>query len=56
MQQETNVSFGIKWGVLIGVVYSVLLLLRYTTGATNPIMLGLWAFVGYLAVFFLIFI
>jgi glucan phosphoethanolaminetransferase (alkaline phosphatase superfamily) len=56
MQQETNVSFGIKWGVLIGVVYSVLLLLRYTTGATNPIMLGLWAFVGYLAVLILLLI
>ena len=54
MQQETNISFGVKWGIIIGFVYSVLLLMRYTTGATNPVMLGLWAFFGYLLVLILL--
>lgn len=50
MQKESNISFGVKWGIIIGVAYTILLLLRYSTGATNPIMLGLWAFVGYIIV------
>lgn len=56
MQENSNVSHGIKWGIIIGFIYSILLLVRYTTGATNPIMLGLWAFVGYLAVLILLLI
>jgi hypothetical protein len=47
MQKESNIAFGVKWGIIIGIVYTILLLLRYSTGASNPIMLGLWAFVGY---------
>jgi hypothetical protein len=54
MQEQSNISHGVKWGIIIGFVYSVLLLLRYTTGATNPIMLGLWAFLGYSIVLILL--
>lgn len=54
MQQETNISHGIKWGVIIGFVYSIFLLIRYSTGASNPILLGLWSFVGYAVVLILL--
>jgi len=47
MQHQSNISHGVKWGIIIGFIYSVFLLLRYGTGATNPILLALWAFLGY---------
>lgn len=56
MQNETNVSHGLKWGVIIGVVYCILLFLRYNLGGSNPLMLGVWTFVGYVIVLALLFI
>jgi hypothetical protein len=56
MQNETNVSHGLKWGVIIGIVYCVFLFLRYTLGGTNPLLLGLWTSIGYLVVLILLFI
>jgi glucan phosphoethanolaminetransferase (alkaline phosphatase superfamily) len=56
MQKETNVSHGLKWGVIIGIAYCLFLLLRYNMGGTNPMMLGLWTFIGYVAVLILLFI
>ncbi|MBA2744787.1 MAG: DUF4199 domain-containing protein [Flavisolibacter sp.] len=56
MQQETKTAHAIKWGVIIRLVYSVMLFLRYSMGASNPIMLGLWTFVGYITVLVLMLI
>src|SRR4051812_47178176 len=47
MQHESNISHGVKWGIIIGVVYCFLLWLRYSTGASNLMILGTWTFVGY---------
>ncbi len=56
MDKETNISHGLKWGVIIGVVYCILLLLRYNQGQTNAMMFGIWAFLGYIIVLILLFI
>ena len=56
MQEQSNISHGVKWGVIIGIVYSILLFLRYNSGAGNPVMLGLWSFLGYIIVLILMFV
>jgi hypothetical protein len=56
MEKETNVSHGLKWGVIIGIVYCFFLFLRYTFGGTNPMMLSLWTFLGYVVVLILLYI
>ena len=56
MHKESNVSFGVKWGIIIGFIYSLFLFMRYSNGAGNPVMLGIWAFVGYIAVLVLLLI
>ena len=50
MQKESNIAHGIKWGIIIGAVYCIMLFLRYSAGDTNPIMLAVWSFVGYAVV------
>jgi hypothetical protein len=50
MEQETNTTHAIKWGVIIGLVYSVLLWLRYMSGGSSPIMMGVWALFGYIVI------
>jgi len=47
MQQQTNLSHGLKWGLLIGAAYIILLYARYASAASNPIMMGLWTLIGY---------
>ncbi|HEX6333329.1 MAG TPA: DUF4199 domain-containing protein [Flavisolibacter sp.] len=54
MQQQPYVSHGVKWGFIIGLVYSALLYLRFSTGATDPLMHGIWTMVGYLVVLVLL--
>ena len=54
MRKETNVSHGLAWGGIIGLVYCVFLFLRYNQGHGNPIYFGLWAVVGYIAVLVLL--
>ena len=55
MQQETPASHAIKWGIIIGLVYCVLLWLLYSLGSENMIMLGVWSFVGFIIVMILLF-
>jgi hypothetical protein len=50
MQKETNVVHGLKWGIIIGIVYCLFLFLRYNQGAKNPMLFGLWTLVGYIIV------
>lgn len=56
MEKQKNVEHGLKWGVIIGVVYCLLLLIRYNQGNGAPILLGVWTFIGYLIVLILLFI
>lgn len=56
MQQENSGSHGLKWGVIIGIVYCVLLFLRFNMGANNAGIFGMLTFVGFLAVIILLFI
>lgn len=56
MQKETNINHGLKWGTIIGLVYCALLFLRYSQGGANPVMLGVWSFIGYVVVLILLFI
>ncbi|MEI6945740.1 DUF4199 domain-containing protein [Paraflavisolibacter sp. H34] len=56
MQKETNVNFGLRWGVIIGLVYAALLFIRYSVGEANPMMFGMWTFVGYAVVLILLYI
>ena len=50
MQQETPTAHSVKWGMIIGLVYCVLLWLRYNMGTNNLIMLGIWSLIGFIIV------
>lgn len=54
MQKETNVSFGLKWGLIIGAVYCLFLFLRYNQGNSNPMHFAMWTFIGYVVVLVLL--
>lgn len=56
MQRESNLSHGMKWGLIIGIVYCILLYLRFSTGASNPVLFSAWAFIGYIIVLVLLLI
>lgn len=56
MQKETNVAHGLRWGMIIGVVYCLFLFLRYHQGETSPVMFGLWTFIGFSTVLVLLLI
>src|SRR5688572_7448596 len=56
MQKETNVAHGLRWGMIIGVVYCIFLFLRYSQGEKNPMMFGLWTFIGFATVLVLLLI
>lgn len=54
MQKDNNVSFGLKWGLIIGAVYCLFLFLRYKQGNINPMNFALWTFLGYVVVLVLL--
>jgi hypothetical protein len=54
MQQETPTAHSVKWGMIIGLVYCVLLWLRYNMGTNNLIMLGIWSLIGFIIVLVLL--
>src|SRR5215207_2873451 len=56
MQKENNVSFGLRWGLIIGAVYCLFLFLRYSQGNGNPMNFALWTFLGYVVVLILLFL
>jgi hypothetical protein len=56
MEKDKNVLHGVKWGISIGLVYCVILYLRYSLGATNPIWFALFATVGFITVLILLLI
>lgn len=55
-QTVNSGSHGIKWGLIIGAVYAVLVFLRYYIGAANIIGFSLFSFVGFPIVLILLFI
>lgn len=55
MKPTSNVATGVKFGIAAGIVYMLMLTLRYMFFAVNPMMLGFAAFFAYLVfVIFLI--
>jgi hypothetical protein len=54
MQKDNNVSFGLKWGLIIGAVYCLFLYLRYSQGNVDPMNFALWTFLGYVVVLVLL--
>ena len=54
MEEARVNAHGIKWGLIIGTVYAIFLLLRYTSGGSNVIMFALWTFLGYLVTLILL--
>jgi len=56
MEKEKNLSFGLKWGVIIGLFYVVVIFLRYNQGAKNPLLFALFATVGFLTSLVLLYI
>lgn len=54
-QSVNSASHGLKWGLLIGVVYALLLFLRFYFGANSFLTFSGLTFVGYLVVLILLF-
>jgi hypothetical protein len=53
MQPVSKYKTGVRFGLIIGLVYAVLLLLRYKFFAGSPISLGVFAMASYLVVLIL---
>ena len=56
MERENSGTHGIKWGVIIGIIYCLLLFFRFSAGGNNAGMFGLLTFVGFITVIVLLFI
>jgi len=59
MNNETHVNtgaHGAKWGLIIGVVYAVLVFLRYYFGSGNVLAFSLLTYIGYPVVLVLLFL
>ena len=54
MKDNKNVSTGVTYGVIIGLIYVVILFARWSV-ATNLIKFGLFSFLGYLVILGLLF-
>ena len=50
INNSTNASTGLRFGLIAGLVYCISLFVRYNFGTTNPIMLGAIAFLFFLGV------
>lgn len=48
-------AHGIKWGLIIGVVYAVLVFLRYRLGTSNVMFFSILTFLGFIATMILLF-
>jgi len=56
MQKENSGSHGLKWGIIIGIVYCIMLFLRFNIGANNAAIFTGLILVGFLTVVILLFI
>ncbi len=50
MENRSKYSTGIKFGLMIGLVYIILLFLRYNFFGKNPLIFGIFAIVSYLII------
>lgn len=50
MERNELSAYGVKWGVVIGIVYVILLQLRFSLGETNVAYYGLLSTVGFFVV------
>lgn len=50
MNQSSDLSYGVKWGLIIGVAYIGLLYARYASAASHPILMSLLTLVGFVIV------
>ncbi|HEY0040057.1 MAG TPA: DUF4199 domain-containing protein [Flavisolibacter sp.] len=55
MQNENSSAHGIRWGVIIGLVYCLLLFLRFYLGADNAGIFTMVMFVSFITVIILLF-
>ena len=53
--QTTSSQNGIRWGWIIGIIYCVMVFLRFSVGADNAAIFGLLTVVGYIIVLILLF-
>jgi len=56
MQKQSNVMHGVKWGVIIGLVYCLIIYLRYSQGADNFMFFTFFTVAGFLLVLTLLLI
>lgn len=54
MNKDSSGAHGIKWGLIIGLAYALLLYLRYAVGSNNVVLFGLFTIVGFIAVLVLL--
>jgi hypothetical protein len=54
MQQNSLNAHGVKWGIIIGIVYCVFLGLRYSLGERNIMAYTIIAFLGFIVVMILL--
>lgn len=54
-QTVNSGTHGVKWGLIIGVVYAALVVLRHSLGARNPIYYSLLTVVGYVVMLILLY-
>ena len=56
MQEANSGSHGVRWGIIIGIVYCLFLALRFSIGGGNAGIFGILTFVGLVTVLILLFI
>src|SRR5215210_3683243 len=56
MQNESSSTHGLKWGIIIGLVYCIFLFLRFNIGASNAGIFGLVTVLGFMVVIILLFV
>jgi hypothetical protein len=54
MDKKKNIEHGLKWGIIIGLVYCLVMFLRYSLGDSNPLLFGVMTIIGYLVVLILL--
>ena len=54
-QTVNSGAHGLKWGLLIGVIYAIFVVLRHSIGASNPVYYSLFMFLGYIIVLVMLF-
>jgi signal transduction histidine kinase len=50
MKSKSKYSIGIKYGIITGLVYAVLLFVRYNFFAGSPVVFGLFAIISYILI------